>query len=406
MEILFYFLIIIIIVSVPLSLYFFRNPNKNESLKDLYAEGLDMLVMGRRKVAYKNFKSIIEKDSGNIKAYLYLGQVIREGGNPKKALKIHKNLLHREDINSYDRIQLYKNISLDYYDILDNENSINNAKLILDIESYNEWALKHLIKLYKKSNEWSNAIEYLKMLFKIKNITDNEKVALYCIQVGRMHLKNNNFDLARNMFEESMQLEPSLHIGYYFIGNSFAEESNVIYDNSVELDEDFNDSLEKNEESQKMKLEAENFLSKAITMWGYFIEYMPEYSWMILPTLKDALQALHRYDDIEKFLIQANENYNKNNVDILSHLADFYANKGEIDKALKTINSVLEGNKDSLLARLKKMKINLLQNKENSLSVEVDKLIVSLQRDKRFIKYKQSYNDKNMRWLFETNNIS
>ena len=235
---------------------------------------------------------------------------------------------------------------------------------------------------------------------------NNEKIALYNIQVGRIHLKNNEFDLARRMFEKSMELETSLYVGYYFLGNSFAQESNIIYDNSVELDEDLNDSLEKNEQSQKMKLEAENLLSKAITMWAYFIEYMPEYSWMILPTLKDALQALHRYDDIERFLIQANENHKKNNVDILSHLADFYANKGEIDKALKTINSVLDGNKDSLLARLKKMKINLLKNKENSLSVEVDKLIISLQRDKRFIMYKQSYSDKNMRWLFETNNIN
>ena len=406
MEVLFYLLIIIIIISVPLSLYFFRNPNKNESLKDLYAEGLDMLVMGRRKVAYKNFKSIIDKDSTNIKAYLYLGQVIREGGNPKKALEVHSNLLHRQDIKSYDRIQLYKNMSLDYYDMLDNKNSIENAKSILDIEGYNEWALKHLIKLYKSSDDWGNAKDYLRTLFKIKNITDNEKLALYNIQVGRMHLKNNEFDLARNIFEKSMELEPSLYVGYYFLGNLFAQESNVIYDNSVELDEDLGDSLEKNEQSQKMKLDAENLLSKAITMWARFIEYMPEYSWMILPTLKDALQALHRYDDIEKFLIQANEKHKKNNVDILSHLADFYANKGEIDKALKTINSVLEGNKDSLLARLKKMKINLLKNKENSLSVEVDKLIISLQRDKRFIKYKQSYNDKNMRWLFETNNIN
>ena len=83
-------------------------------------------------------------------------------------------------------------------------------------------------------------------------------------------------------------------------------------------------------------------------------------------------------------------------------------NKNTKNKSLlqADINLVLESNKDSLLARLKKMKINLLKNKENSLSVEVDKLIISLQRDKRFIKYKQSYNDKNMRWLFETNNIN
>ena len=405
MEVLFYLLIIIIIASIPVSLYYFRNPRKNDSLKDLYAEGLDMLVMGKRKVAYKNFKSIIDKDSNNVKAYLYLGQVIREGGNPKKALEIHKNLIVRQDINSYDKIQLYKNISLDYFDVSDIGNSIKYSKLILDIEGYNEWSLKHLIKLYKESNDWENATEYLKILFKVKNITDHERLALYKIQIGRIHLKNEEFTLARNLFEEAMELASHLYIGYFFIGNSFAAESNIIYDNSIALDEDLNNSLEKNEESKKMKLEAENILAKAITMWGHFIESMPEYSWLILPTLKDALQALHRYDDIEKFLIQAQENNMKNNADILSHLADFYANKGETDKALKTINAVLENNKDSLLARLKKMKINLLMNKENSLSVEIDKMIISLQRDKRFIKYKQSYNDENMRWLFETYNI-
>ena len=58
MEVLFYLLIIIIIASIPVSLYYFRNPSKHDSLKDLYAEGLDLLVMGKRKVAYKNFKSI------------------------------------------------------------------------------------------------------------------------------------------------------------------------------------------------------------------------------------------------------------------------------------------------------------------------------------------------------------
>ena len=48
-------------------------------------------------------------------------------------------------------------------------------------------------------------------------------------------------------------------------------------------------------------------MSKSIPIWSHFIENMPEYSWMILPTLKDALQALHRYDDIEKMLLNSDE---------------------------------------------------------------------------------------------------
>jgi tetratricopeptide (TPR) repeat protein len=228
---------------------------------------------------------------------------------------------------------------------------------------------------------------------------------LYKIQEGRILLKNNDFELARKIFEEAFELSRDLNVSYYFIGNTFAAESNVIYDKAIELEKNLNGSLEKNDQSQKLKIDAEGMLGKAIPMWGYYIENMPEYSWMILPTLKDALQALNRYDDIEKLLITANKK-NKKNVDILSHLADYYANKGDVDKALSTINNALDINKNSLIAQLKKLKINSLKNKENSLSNELDKLIFSLLRDKRYIKYKQSYNDENMKWLFETNDIT
>jgi len=140
-------------------------------------------------------------------------------------------------------------------------------------------------------------------------------------------------------------------------------------------------------------------------MWVHFIENMPDYSWLILPTLKDALQALGRYDDIEKFLIQI-KNKNSNNIDIISHLADFYANRGEIDKALSTISLGLEKKPDSLIGQLKKIKINALKNNEKYISNEVDQLIQSLLRDDRYKKYKHNFIDNDLRWIFKKNYIN
>ena len=404
MEILFYLFIFLIISSIPLLIHYLKKPNHNASIKDLYAEGLDMLVIGKRKSAYKIFKTIIQQDSNNVKAYLHLGQVVREGGNPKKALEIHQSLLHRKNLNNYDKIQLYKNLALDYLKLDNIDKSIEYSINILKIDKLDEWAINQIIELYKLKEDWKNAIEYLKILFKIRNNIDNKRLALYKIQEGRVLLKNNKFDESRKMFEDSLDLYPDLNISYYFLGNSFANESNFIYDRAIELENNSNGSLDESNQSQKQKLEAENILSKAIPMWGHFIENMPEYSWLILPTLKDALQALHRYDDIEKMLINT-KNKNQDNIDILSHLADFYANKGEIDKALTTITNALDKNNKSLIGQLKKLKINLLKNKENRISVEIDKLISTLLRDQRYIKYKQSYNDRDMKWLFEIYNI-
>ena len=103
------FVYVVIILIVLAALYYILQlrPSNKKNIKELYAEGLDMLVSGKHQSAYKNFKYIVEKDSNNIKAYIRLGQVLREGGNILKAIKIHKNLLIRKNITSYELDILY-----------------------------------------------------------------------------------------------------------------------------------------------------------------------------------------------------------------------------------------------------------------------------------------------------------
>ena len=117
-ESLFYIIIaIFIVVIISFYFYLFQKPKDSHSIRDLYAEGLDMMVTGKLKSAYKNFRDIISQDSNNVKAYLHLGQVLREGGNVTRALKIHKNLLSRKDLSQYEKIELYKNLVFNFFKI-------------------------------------------------------------------------------------------------------------------------------------------------------------------------------------------------------------------------------------------------------------------------------------------------
>ena len=402
MDNLFYICIIVMVVSIIFLFYFYKQPNNSSTVKDLYYEALDMLLAGKRKSAYKIFKDITKNDSNNIRAYLYLGQILREGGDVKGALKVHKNLLLRENINNYDLILIYKNLCLDYYSLKDLEESISFCDKILEINKSSEWAVIQIIKLYKELDDWPNAIKYLKIFFDISGKMNKHKLALYKIQSGRNLVRNNKFEEARESFEKAFEIDGSLFVAYYFIGNSYASESNAIYEKGAKIDkENIDNSLSLEEESKQFKIEAEKVLINAVPMWVHFIENAPEYAWMILPTLKDALQALNEYEKIEKYLIQISKK-NTNNVDILAHLADFYANKGEIDNAYDTINKALEFNSNSLIAQLKSLKIQSLKNDEKELSVHVDKIISSLLKDTRYKKYKRSFSDKSMIWLFKS----
>ena len=124
------YIIVLLCLTAFAFLFFYilkLKPNNKAGTKELYSEGLDMLVSGKRQIAYNNFKEIIEKDTNNVMAYLRLGQILRESGNPQKAIKIHKGLTIRKNLTSYDLLELHKNLSLDYFSLGKTDKAIEEA---------------------------------------------------------------------------------------------------------------------------------------------------------------------------------------------------------------------------------------------------------------------------------------
>ena len=66
------FLLLFLTFCTLLVVYLYNrvNTGKTANLKELYSEGLDMLVSGKRYAAYNNFKQIIKQNSNNIMAYI------------------------------------------------------------------------------------------------------------------------------------------------------------------------------------------------------------------------------------------------------------------------------------------------------------------------------------------------
>ena len=140
----------IIIVIICLVYYNKLTPHKTNNIREIYTEGLDLLVSGKRVSAYKNFKNIIKQDSNNINAYLRLGQILREGGNSVKALKIHKSLFdHLRKNNLYVQIHyipiyrhpFYKKFNFNY---LAYPNCEDYYKRALSIPIYYDLKIKEI----------------------------------------------------------------------------------------------------------------------------------------------------------------------------------------------------------------------------------------------------------------------
>tara|TARA_B100002052_G_scaffold121222_1_gene111522 strand:- start:1030 stop:2253 length:1224 start_codon:yes stop_codon:yes gene_type:complete len=401
----FLIVILLLVIAIGCIYFFFIKKTESTNIKELYAEGLDMLVSGKRKAAYKNFKLIVEKDSNNIRAYIRLGQVLREGGKVAKAIKMHKNLLIRKDITNYEMIELYKNLTLDYYKIKNYKQSIVECKKILEYESNNEWAINQLILLSVKDKDWSQATHFLKTSFEKIGKIDNDKLSLFKIQQSKKLINEKKFNEAREILDKALNLKQDSYPVYYFIAKSYSEESSIEYNKAVEIQNKGSESLSDSNEYNQFLEQAKKILSKAIPFWVHFTEINPNQSWLVLPSLKDALFVLDRYSELENILLQLNEK-NKDNIEILVSLADYYSHKGEVDKAINLIDSY-ENNREEnfVLIKLMKVKLELQKSKNNVLSNELDKIFNLLIKDKRYQFLNDESSSSDMKWLLEEDDL-
>jgi len=371
-------------------------PNNKKNIKDLYSEGLDMMINGQQRSAYNNFKKIVEIDSENIKAYLRLGQVLRESGNPLKALKIHKGLIIRQNLTSYELLDLHKNIALDYFELKKVRSAINEALKILKVDKNNEWALSKLIKFYSYIGKWTESTEFLSKLHKVTKKPDIHKMALFIIQDGRVLQGEGKFSLAREKFEKSLEVFPDLSASYFFIAETYAQESEEYFQKAEKI-ADPNSDLNKEQLDKAL-----NFLSKAVPMWIKYSKTNPNQSWMVIHLLKDALFALNRYDELEHILKEIIDKDNKNS-EVIASLADMFAHKGDLKNALDIIDSNTNENSNSLIIELIRLKLLALDGSQN-ISKGLDKLINFLVTNEDYHLYRNTKPDKDIVWIYKNSN--
>ena len=348
--------ILVVILAIFLFINFDYNSKYKKTEKDLYYEALDQLLIGKLKEAYSTLLALIKNDTNNVKAYLKLGQVLREIGKPDRALKVHKSLLIRKDLTSYERIELLKNISLDYKNLNRVDDAIQQSLDVLKLDKHNEWALSELVDLYKLIDDWNSSKKYLQTYQKITGDLDSRILGLYVAKQGQIELKKEDFSKARLLFEEAVNMSNDLGICYKLIADSYSSESELMYQKSEE---------DGGEESLQ---DAKDLLSKALSMWIKYAQNKPSQTREVLYLIKDALFALDRYSEIE-FILKDLLERDSNNIDALIDLADYYSSQGENQKSVSLLDSIKDISKDSVLAHMVRLKLKL--NLSNDISDEI-----------------------------------
>lgn len=154
---------------------------ESRNLPDSYFKGLNFLLNEQPDRAIDAFVEVAKLDPETTELHFALGSLFRRRGEMERAIRVHQSLLSRSDLPARDREHALHEIAQDYL----KAGMLDRAEMAykeLKDTSYNEQAIRALVRIYESENDWSRAIDAVNQLGKLTGEPAAQRVHYYCEQ--------------------------------------------------------------------------------------------------------------------------------------------------------------------------------------------------------------------------------
>jgi lipopolysaccharide biosynthesis regulator YciM len=175
--------------------------HESRALPRSYFQGLNFLLNEQPDKAIDSFLEVAKVDSQTVELHFALGNLFRRRGETERAIRMHQNLIDREDLEEIVRLHALAELGQDYLKagLLDRAEEIFNKLLG---STFDAEAKKNLLEIYQVEKEWLKAIEIAKEL---PDIATQQEVAEYYCELAAGEIMRSRPESAREYLEIAMQ---------------------------------------------------------------------------------------------------------------------------------------------------------------------------------------------------------
>ncbi|GLT23001.1 MULTISPECIES: lipopolysaccharide assembly protein LapB [Zoogloea] len=168
---------------------------ESRALPRTYLTGLNFLLNEQPDKAIDAFIEAVKIDNQTVELHFALGSLFRRRGETDRAIRMHQNLVDRDDLSDEQRQQALSELGLDFLKagLLDRAEAIF---VKLRGTRLNDFALKNLLDIYQQEKDWRKAIEIAEAL-------PHEGV-LWEKEVSNFHCELASADIANSRFDEGL----------------------------------------------------------------------------------------------------------------------------------------------------------------------------------------------------------
>ena len=315
-----FYLIAFLLIAIVLGALYIYYDRKRSKVKDdtSYIEGLKFMAEGENRRAIEKFKEAVRQNSENIDAYIKIGVILREEKLFTNAIRIHKDLMLRGNLNHSDKNEVKRNLALDYWYAGDYQKAEPLLNDFRQDKKFSTWVMPFLLQIYEDREDWQSAFNLYHRSSLADTPAGKTKLAFFKVKQGQEAAKQGEEKHARTIYKEALKIDKSCAQAFASLGDSYWKE----------------------------KRQAD-----AIHVWTDLFKRMPDKAELVFDRLERALYEKGQFSKIEELylnLIQENES----NISAIVSLANIYRKKGEYNDAMKLLQAALKKDvNDSVIKR-------------------------------------------------------
>jgi lipopolysaccharide biosynthesis regulator YciM len=178
--------------------------SESRALPRSYFRGLNFLLNEQPDKAIEAFIEVVKVDPETIELHFALGGLFRRRGETDRAIRMHRNLLERDDLAPEQRLHASFELGQDYLKagLLDRAEEVLSG---LTQSSYRSEALSALLDIYQQEKDWARAIGVAREMEAESGKSWQKEIAQYLCELAAHEATHSRPKEAQLHLEQALQ---------------------------------------------------------------------------------------------------------------------------------------------------------------------------------------------------------
>lgn len=196
---------------------------ESTSLPATYFKGLNLLIADQYHKAVDAFSEALYLNKDSLELHFVLGSLFRRTGETDRAIHLHMNLLENYELTDQQSTSIKVELAQDYFKagLYDRAEELFQT---LRHTRYEQAAQRHLLEIYVKEREWSQAIAIATELEGSSGISYRKEVAQYYCELAVNAIIQQNWQEAKGHLAQALDANKNCVRANVLLGDMAAQQ--------------------------------------------------------------------------------------------------------------------------------------------------------------------------------------